>query len=229
MMTVLTIWLLAAFYTAVWSAYRVWERRATIGRHSSRQQTFFNAVDDVDVPEADMAQRSPDRSLTADISTPLHRPELPAELDAALTANAAADLPLATAVPLSEVVNPADTTPPIEIDLGTAHHSTVAPSEHQVDSPHHVLTEIAQLDQEALPDPMAQLGQYLDHPDSLMRSALASVLGEMAIKRQGHNVEQILTALNTLTTDANLQVRTEAMAALGRIGTELGIVQSNAG
>lgn len=231
MTIVLTIWLLAVFYTAVWSAFRVWQRRDTIrSSRPSRYQRFSNSVSDVELPEASMAQRSPDRSLTPELSLPPKTLELPAELDAALTSDAVADLPIATSIPLSEVVNPLDTVkPPVEVNLVDAHDSLESASQDQLHSSHStVLAEIAQLDQAESATTMGQLGQYLEHPDSIMRAALASVLGELAIKRQGQNIDQIMTMLNTLTTDTNLQVKTEAMAALGRIGTELGIVQSNA-
>ncbi|MBL1175194.1 HEAT repeat domain-containing protein [Pantanalinema sp. GBBB05] len=219
MTIVLTIWLLAAFYTAVWSAYRVWQRRAEIenGR-LLRYQQFSNAVGDVELPAASKAQRSPDRSSLS---------ELPNELEAALT-DAVADLPLATSIPLSEVVNPlATTTTPVEITPIVEAPNTEPISEELVHPSLSVLAEIAQLDQAKPIEAMEQLVQYLDHPDSVMRAALASVLGELAINRQGQNIDQIMTMLNTLTTDANLQVKTEAMAALGRIGTELEIVRSN--
>lgn len=218
MTIVLTIWLLAAFYTAVWSAYRVWQRRADIenGR-LLRYQQFSNAVSDVELPAASKAQRSPDRSSLS---------ELPNELEVALT-DAVADLPLATSIPLSEVVNPLATTAPVEITPLVDAPNTEPISEELAHSSLSVLAEIAQLDHVQPIEAMEQLVQYLDHPDSVMRTALASVLGELAINRQGQNIDQIMTMLNALTTDANLQVKTEAMAALGRIGTELDIVRSN--
>jgi hypothetical protein len=185
----------------------------------------------VELPEASMAQRSPDRALTANLNSIPEPSELPAELDAALTADTLADAPLATSLPLVEVVHPTEiAVPPVEISLVHSHNgATEATSEEQTHPSHNVLAEIAELDSSESMDTMTQLTQYLDHPDHIMRAALASVLGELAIKRRGQNIELIMTMLNTLTTDPNLQVKTEAMAAIGRIGTELNILPSTAG
>ncbi|MGI0484039.1 hypothetical protein ACN4EK_01310 [Pantanalinema rosaneae CENA516] len=217
MTVVLTIWLLAAFYTAVWSAYRVWQRRTEIEHHRrarrSSSQGFSNTVSDVNLPAALKAQRSPDRALAPEFRPSVTPSELPPELE----------VTLATSLPLSEVVNPAETTMP-SVAMNNLVAGEPAASEEPSHSPQDVLAEIAQLDQAESMESLDQLTQYLDHPDSVMRSALASVLGELAIKRQGQHLDQIITMLNTLATDTNLQVKTKAMAALGRIGTELDIV-----
>ena len=92
------------------------------------------------------------------------------------------------------------------------------------DLPHGLIEEIAELGRSGAPDRLTTLLQHADHPDYLVRVATAVALGELASHHQGQLVDDSVACLNQLLADADLQVRTEAAAALGRLGMESGVV-----
>ncbi|NDJ16590.1 HEAT repeat domain-containing protein [Myxacorys almedinensis] len=79
-----------------------------------------------------------------------------------------------------------------------------------------VLQEIAQLEQVEPNERIAHLAQHLQHPDSALRGAIAATLGELFPKTHGSDRQELIRILTQLSQDANVQVRVQAAAALGK-------------
>jgi len=133
------------------------------------------------------------------------------------------DVPLATSLPVRDVVNP-----PRPSELPPVHHQDMdvdlAPmtdanatsgkghGEHRT-----VLEEIASLGQRGQEDAIAQLSHHIEDSDHTVRAAVASALGDLATHLQGSRLEEALIHLSHLSNDASPDVRTEAATALARI------------
>lgn len=113
-----------------------------------------------------------------------------------------AEIPLATSLKISDVVDP-------ELSV-----------ESTSEAPHHtqpVLEEVEQL--EHLENTLNQLAIRVIDPDRLMRLAVAVELGELA--KQGHSVDRVVALLNQLMEDADVEVRVQAGASLAMVPNAL--------
>jgi hypothetical protein len=123
-------------------------------------------------------------------------------------------VPLATSLTVSELLSSGEgenakvqnlhADDPLETGERTLAHSTSS-----------VLEEITRLEQAESKERIAQLAQFIDHPDTALRVAIAATLGELAAKTQGDDRQALITLLNHLTQDVDMQVRVQAAASLG--------------
>lgn len=112
------------------------------------------------------------------------------------------DIPLATSLRISEVIEPSlETDSPPE----ATHHSQP------------VLAELEQLEQ--VEETLNQLTSKVIDPDPFMRLAVAVELGELA--KRGQAVDRVVTLLNRLIEDADLEVRVQAGASLAMLPNAL--------
>ncbi|MGG6265299.1 hypothetical protein ACQ4M3_13820 [Leptolyngbya sp. AN03gr2] len=110
------------------------------------------------------------------------------------------DIPLATSLKISDVVDS-------DLSIGSKseeHHS------------HSVFEEIEQL--EHIDEKLNRLQHQAAESDHLMRLAAAVELGELA--KQGQSHDRVVTLLNQLTQDADLEVRVQAGTSLAMISVE---------
>ncbi|BAU10612.1 hypothetical protein LEP3755_10980 [Leptolyngbya sp. NIES-3755] len=110
------------------------------------------------------------------------------------------DIPLATSLKISDVV---------DSDLSIESKS----EEHHAQS---VFEEIEQL--EHIDEKLNRLQHQVTESDHLVRLAAAVELGELA--KQGQSHDRVITLLNQLTQDADLEVRVQAGASLAMIPVE---------
>lgn len=127
------------------------------------------------------------------------------------------DLPLAASLRVSEAIHPtAVGDVSIELpDLTDSPMTSNAVSEHH-DRPN-LLQEIAQLDEADYHQQIAQLAQYVGHPDHTARAAAVVTLGDLAKRSQGSDREAAIALLNQFIHDADDNVRVRAAAALGEM------------
>ncbi|MBW4419111.1 MAG: HEAT repeat domain-containing protein [Myxacorys californica WJT36-NPBG1] len=132
------------------------------------------------------------------------------------SANFEHDIPLATSLTISEVVDPVN---PEKITIPDLYPGYPLESEQQA-QPHHtpdVLQEINQLDHQSKKDQIAHLAQYVQHPDSVLRVVIASTLGGLLPDTQGDDRQAAIALLTRLSQDADSQVRVQAAASLGEL------------
>jgi hypothetical protein len=123
-------------------------------------------------------------------------------------------VPLATSLTVSELLSSGEgenakvqnlhADNPLETGERTLAHSTSS-----------VLEEITRLEQAESKERIAQLVQFMDHPDTALRVAIAATLGELAAKTQGDDRQDLIALLNRLNQDVDMQVRVQAAASLG--------------
>ncbi|MBE9012518.1 hypothetical protein IQ250_20165 [Pseudanabaenaceae cyanobacterium LEGE 13415] len=111
------------------------------------------------------------------------------------------EIPLATSLKISDVV---DSDLSIEPQAKEEHHH------------YSVIDEVEQL--EHIDERLNRIQHQATEPDHLMRLAAAVELGELAKQGQAH--DRVITLLNQLTQDADLEVRVQAGASLAMIPVE---------
>lgn len=126
------------------------------------------------------------------------------------------DIPLATSLTLSEVVDPVH---PKTITIPDLYPGYPLEAEQQSQTHHtpDVLQEITQLDHREKKDQIAHLAQYVQHPDSVLRVAIASALGGLLPQTEGDDRHAAIALLNHLSQDVDSQVRVQAAASLGEL------------
>jgi hypothetical protein len=138
------------------------------------------------------------------------------------------DTPLATSLNVRDMANPhskpteipsvqyaepgAGDTAGISLEEAVPHHSH---GNRQT-----VVDEITHMGQAGQGDAIARLSHHLEDPDYMVRTAVASALGELAEHVQGPRREEAVTHLQHLSQDASPEVRGQAAAALSRLGTQ---------
>ncbi|MBW4538935.1 MAG: HEAT repeat domain-containing protein [Myxacorys chilensis ATA2-1-KO14] len=132
------------------------------------------------------------------------------------SANFGYDIPLATSLTLSEVVDPVS---PKKIAIPDLYPDYPLEFEQQAHSHHapDVLQEITQLDHQSKKDQIAHLAEYVQHPDSVLRVAIASTLGGLLSNTQGDDRQAAIALLTRLSQDADSHVRVQAAASLGEL------------
>lgn len=133
---------------------------------------------------------------------------------------AAPEIPFATSLTVSELVQPVDEE--FDVELQRVGEELVAIAKTVNDPkalrPHHtpnLLEEMADL--EGHDQQIAHLWQHLSHPDANVRLAAAAFLGELAHRTHSGEREEIITILNQCLQDSDLEVRTRAATLLAEM------------
>lgn len=136
-------------------------------------------------------------------------------------------IPLATSLTVSEVIDPAASPVAVEAPEGQEERGDIliseamAPGEPRaVANAHHALNlleEMDQLEESNHSEKLEHLSQYLNDPDSLKRLASVVALNQLAHESQGQNRLETVSLLNRFTSDADPQVRLQAATALSQI------------
>jgi len=225
---------LLAIASAIGAAYRVRDKRAARKIAPSElpippnepvqsidQVPVTASVRDAELSEAGRPITQPDRDLEQpSVSHTQAAETTPATALSPVLPEPIAEVLLAVSLPVSELVQPHN----VEIapDLtfvdqsGTASVATFEAHSEENHHWHEVLEELAELGQSESSG-IDRLNQYVHHPDSVVRAAVAFTLGEIATKRQGQDREISISLLSELSQDENPQVRLQAASALGTI------------
>lgn len=232
--TILTVLGLLAIVFAVNAIRRVQAKR--VARLESPAQSVSNSgtdvasniptssrspasVRDTEIQQSSATVTAPDRSLEPETTSP----QATEPSEASSSSPQPDPAPLAASLSVSELVQPDDATSTAEQQI-THEVSSSKTDSHE----HHaLLDEIADLGRSATEQPDPKLLQYADHSDAAIRAAVAFALGDAA-DRSGQPPDEIVSVLDRLSNDPDLQVRTRAAAALGKIGIASGMVQSDA-
>jgi hypothetical protein len=185
---------IAAILGAIVSASRTYTKLQLESAQSS--------VQDAIAPEANRSRLQPD--LDSEQPQPAATPANESSRIAIppLMPQPKPEIPLATSLRISDVVEP-------ELSI-----------ESTSDTPHHaqpVLEEVEQLEQ--LEETLNQLAARAIDPERLMRLAVAVELGELA--KRGQAVDRVVALLNQLMEDADVEVRVQAGASLAMVPNAL--------
>jgi hypothetical protein len=235
------VWIMLGLLAVVFgiqAAYRVRSKRAaTLGnagslpvQAGSNSQTAKTQPDTSYVRDAELKTpvqsiTEPDRDLQQESAPRLESetPTPPVQISPILP-RPETEVPLAASLSVSELVQ-SDAAGASEVSGGTQSGESdsisdaIAPSKAQPlnnHEPYDVLEEIAQLGRGEIQQ-IDRLAHYINHPDSDVRVAVAFALGELAASRQGKGMEEAVPLLSSLSEDANLKVRLQAVIALGKI------------
>ncbi|MBD1909083.1 MULTISPECIES: HEAT repeat domain-containing protein [unclassified Leptolyngbya] len=137
------------------------------------------------------------------------------------------DTPLATSLNVRDMVEPHHNSteiPSVQYAEPGAGNTAGIPLDDAMPHQNHgdrqtVLDEINHMGQEGQGDAITRLSHHLEDPDYMVRTAVASALGELATHLQGPRRDEVLAHLQHLSQDASAEVRGQAAAALGRLGT----------
>jgi len=135
------------------------------------------------------------------------------------------DTPLATSLNVRDMVEPHQNStemPSVQYVEPGAGDTAGIPLDDAM--PHHsdrqtVLDEINHMGETGRGDAIARLSHHLEDPDYMVRTAVASALGELATQLQGPRREEAVAHLQHLSQDASPEVRGQAATALSRLGT----------
>lgn len=241
---------------AFFAASRAWKKRQSsaisaknsttalekVASTAQQNQQDQNQQENLDRPVAvesseDVVQ-SPEREMV---------PLRPADLDVRPMAEPAsvieqpipleteANVPLAVSLTVNDLVNPeaSETTVPNFIPTAPEvrdiqQHIQQGTNEKQdVDDRPDVIEEIAQLEQTGSEDLFSHVLKSLDHPDSTVRVAAVFELGELAAKHQGQANQPLIERLIQLSQDEDTDVRSQAIAALGKVGVGIPSLMSD--
>lgn len=139
--------------------------------------------------------------------------------------NAEVDVPLAASLPVRDVVNSEQTDvaamPTATEDLGdltgNEFGEDVQTGEGSQRDRQSILDEIADLGRTDQEDALSHFMEYTNHSDRAVQVAAIFELGELAAKRQGQSVEEVVQRLRQLSESDDPAVRSQAMVALGKI------------
>jgi len=136
------------------------------------------------------------------------------------------DTPLATSLNVRDMVDPhySAEIPSVQYAEPGAGDTAGIPLDEAMPHSGHgdrqgVLDEINHMGQGGQEDAITRLSHHLEDPDYMVRTAVASALGELAAHVQGSRREEAVSHLQHLSQDASPEVRGQAAAALGRVGT----------
>jgi hypothetical protein len=131
------------------------------------------------------------------------------------------DVPLATSITVSEIVNPTESLSEVLTNLKTENLPEIdlpdVVSEHEHHHHADIFEEIERLEHGDQHQQLERLAQYVNEHDSVKRVAAASAVGAIARQVQGVNREQAIQLLNEFAHDVDPQVRVQAAACLGEI------------
>ncbi len=206
-------------------ATSTWRQNETVGEVSAAAQpvtepALEEGASDSDIPSP-TEQSAPSQTAEPSAPTPTAQAETSAiaEIPTATEAETPQelDLPLAASLTVSEVVHPAVSEDvPIQIPDVVDNPIASDDTSEQHDRPN-LLQEIAHLEQFDHHQKIAQLAQYVGHPDPIARAAAVSALGDLAKKSHGSDREEAIALLNQFIHDADNHVRVQAAAALGEM------------
>lgn len=182
---------IAAILGAIVSASRTYTKLQLASAQSS--------VQDAIAPEANQSRLQPD--LDSEQPQSAATPVSETSGTAIPPLMPQVEIPLATSLKISDVVEPAAL---IESTSEAPHHT-------------HPVLEVEQLEQ--LEETLNQLTARVVDPDRLMRLAVAVELGELAKQEQA--VDRVIALLNQLMEDADVEVRVQAGTALAMIPNAL--------
>jgi hypothetical protein len=198
--------------------------QAGINSQVTKNQPDTSSVRDAEPKNAVQSITEPDRDLEQESAPLLNSgPSTPSVQISPILPQSETEVPLAASLTVSELVQPSpvgasEASEGIQATEGDS-APPIAPAKSQpLDNhePYDVLEEIAQLGRGETQQ-IDRLARYIDHPDSDVRVAVAFALGELAASRQGKGVEEAVPLLSSLSEDANLKVRLQAVIALGKI------------
>jgi hypothetical protein len=185
---------------------------ALVGAYISAIRTYKKlklqpgSVQESIAPEATQPRLQPD--LDSENPVPSHEPAKASGIVfPPMMPQAQAEIPLATSLKISEVVEPATSIEPSLFSEPQSEEHHAVP----------VLEEVEQL--EEFEETLNQLAGKAIDPDHLMRLAVAVELGELAEKGQVN--DRLISLLSTLLEDADLEVRVQAGASLAMIPNAL--------
>lgn len=165
-------------------------------------QSVQSSVQDAIAPEANQSRLQPDIDSEQSQSATTSGRETSEIAIPPLMPQPQAEIPLATSLKISDVVEPNAID---EFTSETVHHAQP------------VLEEVEQLEQ--LDENLNQLATRVIDPDRLVRLAVAVELGELA--KRGQSVDRVVALLNQLIEDADVEVRVQAGASLAMLPNAL--------
>lgn len=213
MITSLSILVLFAIVAAVGAASRV-QRQLTepSTQVSGGVDRQVHSLQEQEVTIAHQNRVEPDHDAERDLSS-----SSPTELSA--DSESLPELSLAASLTVTELLHPPETDLSISLDP-TSGDIEITPSSETLKQVHdrpNLLAELAQLEHSGHHEQIAHLSRYTQHSDSVMRATAAFALGELADKTQGQETAEIAALLQQFTQDANPQVRSQAIAAMGKL------------
>lgn len=165
-----------------------------------RLQSAQNSVQDAITAEANQSRLQPDLDSEQPAAIPIS--DSSGIAIPPLMPRPQAEIPLATSLRISEVIEPAAVS---ESSSEAAHHAQP------------VLEEVEQLGQ--LEITLTQLAMRAIDSDRMMRLAAAVELGELA--KRGQSVDRVAALLNGLMEDVDVEIRVQAGASLAMLPNAL--------
>lgn len=209
--------ILYAIVEAILAAYRVYHKRQTT---LSTQPSVPHA--EQISPRSRPHPTPAPAQLAPDIDRAVQQPLTQAANEVAIQPSTTEpDLSLAASLPVHELIHPAaqsNASDGVELHLDNADFVQLEVEPAQPVAPEHqsVLAEISQLNDPDTGETIAQLQQFLNDPNDMVRVAIVFKLEEIAAQ-QGEKAAEAKEMLMQLSQDANPDVRTQATLALTKI------------